>query len=98
MTQFVMTSEKEKFIAEQFEVKHETVSDLFKKYTELNSLNKKQYLAHIMRSLEEYIRIHCEAPFFRITCRASSENPALKGTGCLRNVVAKNFPFFTKNY
>lgn len=82
MTQFVMTSEKEKFIAEQFEVKHETVSDLFKKYTELNSLNKKQYLAHIMRSLEEYIRIHCEAPFFRITCRASSENPALKGTGC----------------
>lgn len=82
MTQFVMNAEKEKFIAEQFDIKQETVSDLFRKYTELNSLNKKQYLAHIMRSLEEYIRIHCNAPFFRITCKASSNNPTLKGTGC----------------
>ena len=82
MSQFVMDSVKEKFIAEQFNVKQETVSDLFKKYTDLNSLNKKQYLAHIMRSLEEYIRVNCNAPFFRITCKASSANPALKGTGC----------------
>ena len=74
MNNFRMDSIKEKYISDSFEIKPETINELYQKYTELNSLNQKQYLAHIMRSLEEYIRSTQNAPFFRITCKPSSNN------------------------
>ena len=82
MTQFVIDSEKIDYIAKNFNLTYETVDRLFKNYQKLQYKNKNQYLAHIMRSLEEYIRENCNAPFFRISCKPSSNNPALKGTGC----------------
>lgn len=51
MNNFRMDSIKEKYISDSFEIKPETINELYQKYTELNSLNQKQYLAHIMRSL-----------------------------------------------
>ena len=82
MNNFRMDSIKEKYISDSFEIKPKTINELYQKYTELNSLNQKQYLAHIMRSLEEYIRSTQNAPFFRITCKPSSNNSEIKGTGC----------------
>lgn len=82
MSQFSIDDEKIKKISDVFSLKEENVRDLYDKYTTLNSRMKDQFLAHVMRSLEEYIRENCEAPLFRITCRASTDNPAIKGTGC----------------
>ena len=82
MSLFSVDTEKINHIAERFETKQKTVEELHRKYSELNGRMKDQFLAHVMRSLEEYIREHHNAPLFRITCRASTNNPALKGTGC----------------
>lgn len=82
MTQFEMDSGKIKYIADKFNLNSADLLLLHNKYCELQQKNKKQYLAHIMRSLEEYIRETCNAPFFRISCKPSSNNPNLKGTGC----------------
>lgn len=82
MSQFSVDDEKIKKIAATFLVNEGTVTELHKKYSDLNSRMKDQFLAHVMRSLEEYIRENCNAPLFRITCRASTNNPAIRGTGC----------------
>lgn len=82
MSQFSIDNEKLKFIASTFNIKEENVFTLFEKYKNLQEKNKTQYLAHIMRSMEEYIRENCSAPFFRISCKASSNNPLIKGSGC----------------
>lgn len=58
-----MDNQKAKYIAETFNLNEESVMKLFQRYEELNVMNKKQYLAHIMRSLEQCIRDHCKAPF-----------------------------------
>ena len=82
MSQFLINDEKILKIAKTFNVSKETVQKLHEEYSSLNGRMKNQFLAHIMRSLEEYIRENCNAPLFRITCRASTNNPAIKGTGC----------------
>lgn len=82
MSQFQMDEEKILAIAEKFGINADTVRDLYKKYADLSMRMKDQFLAHVMRSLEDYIRENCDAPLFRITCKASTNNPAIKGTGC----------------
>lgn len=91
MSLYAMDNQKAKYIAETFNLNEESVMKLFQRYEELNVMNKKQYLAHIMRSLKQYIRDHCKAPFFRITCRESSSNPELKGTGCASYKKGQSF-------
>lgn len=82
MSQFSIDEEKIERIAKTFSITDVAVSELYRKYSDLNSRMKDQFLAHVMRSLEEYIRENCNAPLFRITCRPSTSNPAIKGTGC----------------
>ena len=85
MSIFSMNEQKElkiKFIAEKFKTNEKTVESLFSKYVALLPRMKEQYLAHVMRSLEAYLREKCNAPLFVITCKPSSDNPAMKGGGC----------------
>ena len=72
-----MDEEKILAIAEKFGTNADTVRDLYKKYADLSMRMKDQFLAHVMRSLEDYIRENCDAPLFRITCKASTNNPAI---------------------
>lgn len=63
MSQFLVNEEKIKKIAATFSVTEDTVTELYGKYSDLNGRMKNQFLAHVMRSLEEYIRENCNAPF-----------------------------------
>ena len=82
MGAFEFTDETVAHIAEKFNIDRQTIKTLYDKYADIHKRMKSQYLAHVMRSLEDYVRETCDAPFFCITCTPSSNNPAIKGTGC----------------
>lgn len=79
------------YMSESFHINVEQIKELQNKYKKLYESVKGQYLAHIIRSLEEYIRKELNAPFFTITCRPSSYNNALKGTGCASYIEGISF-------
>ena len=91
MSDFKINDEKISFIAKKFNIKKDTVQDLYNYYKNIEETNTNQYLAHVMRSLEEYVRKVCNAPFFRIICKASSANSNLNGVGCAS--YKENFSF-----
>ena len=82
MNNFKIDDSKITYIAEKFDIKKGTVQELYHHYKKIEETNTSQYLAHVIRSLEQYVRKVCDAPFFRITCTASSNNSNLKGGGC----------------
>lgn len=78
--QFSCSEPTAKMIAEQLSLKEENVLKLDKIYKKIIRDIPYQYLAHIIRTIEEYVRnIDKEAGFFRITCTPIKDNKAIKG-------------------
>ena len=78
---FDFTDEEIKTISNRFDIKEETISTLIADYQKLIQNIPYQYLAHIIRTMETYVRKNIkDAQFFRITCEPTPEsNDALKG-------------------
>lgn len=81
MSQFQIDNEKLQFIAQRFKLDKDIIDKLYKNYKPFKERMKHHYLAHVIRSMEDYVRDLHSAPMFRITCTPSSNNPALKGAG-----------------
>jgi hypothetical protein len=69
MNEFKMTPERKREMAEAFQTDVSIVDLLEKVYSTLDITN--QYLAHIIRSMESYLRITTGNQLFRIVCEPS---------------------------
>lgn len=67
-SEFTIDDEKLKHIADIFPVDCEAVVDLYQTYQKLTQNMSRQYLAHIIRSMESYIREKSGKPLFVIDC------------------------------
>lgn len=81
MSQFQIDDDKLGCIAQKFKLDRDIIDVLYGKYVPFKNRMKHHYLAHVIRSMEDYVREIHSAPMFRITCTPSSDNPALKGAG-----------------
>lgn len=67
-------------ISEEFPLNEKNIVKISKLYEKLIDEIPYQYLAHIIRTIEEYIRTHIKgADFFRITCKPIKNNEKIKG-------------------
>jgi len=64
MAEFEITDEKLKAISQRFGVNESTVRRVHGVFLEVISGVKNQYLAHIIRCMEAYIRKETNNPFF----------------------------------
>lgn len=78
---FDFADEEIKTISNRFGIKKESIDALIVDYQKLIQDIPYQYLAHIIRTMETYVRKNVkDAQFFRITCEPTPEsNEALKG-------------------
>lgn len=66
-------------IQKTLEIEQRTICDFETRYEKLKNGISYQYLAHIIRTLETYIRENKKMNFFRITCHAKETNDKTKG-------------------
>lgn len=71
MAQYTIDGTTIEYISKKFGIEKEDVIELNKKYNELHSRLKEQYLAHIMRNLEDFVRETQKTPLFKITSHPS---------------------------
>lgn len=74
-----ISSDTKKKIKAALGVTQETVDDFERRYNKLLKDISYQYLAHIIRTLETYIRENKNMPFFRITCNPAKPKDPAKG-------------------
>jgi hypothetical protein len=67
-TEFIIDNAKLNDIADAFSLKRQSVITLYEEYTKLSRNMGGQYLAHIIRSMEGYIREKSMKPLFVINC------------------------------
>lgn len=90
MGKFTLDDGKIKQIAEKFNVTEETVQKVNTIYQEIDKEVKRQYLAHIVRAVEERVRIEQNNKTFSIKCKARDENASLPTFGVGQYLKAKN--------
>lgn len=67
-------------ISGEFPLKTENVASMIDMYEHLIKIIPYQYLAHIIRTIEEYVRQYVQgADFFRITCKPIKDNKKIQG-------------------
>jgi hypothetical protein len=90
--EFEITDEKLKAISQRFNVNEGTVRLVHGIFLKVIGGVKNQYLAHIIRCMEAYIRKETNNPFFQINCFPLDPNSPMLNVGC-----AQYFPkqFFT---
>ncbi len=76
---FEAQSNTVKMISEKFLLNTDSIVKVNDGYNELINNIPYQYLAHIIRTIEEYVRRKVpKADFFRITCKPIKDNPKIK--------------------
>ena len=92
MAEFEITDEKIKAISQRFSVGEDTVRLVHRVFSNVISGVKNQYLAHIIRCMEAYIRKKTNNPFFQINSSPMDPDSPMLNVGC-----AQYFPkqFFT---
>ncbi len=69
-----------KKMSEEFSIQEESIIQISQTYEKLINNIPYQYLAHIIRTIEEYVRNKVSgAGFFRITCKPIKNNAKVKG-------------------
>lgn len=74
-----ISTETKRKIEKTLSVSAENIDKLEKLYNKILNGISYQYLAHIIRTLETYIRENKNMPFFRITCNPSKPEEPAKG-------------------
>jgi hypothetical protein len=80
--EFEITPERLKDRAQSFGITDSSVEDLYAIYKALNTEIKNQYLAHIIRAMEGYLRKETKNEFFRIICEPSLRASDPRPVGC----------------
>jgi hypothetical protein len=94
MAEFDVTEEKLKKVSDQFHVNPQTVQAVYKIFTDVISGVKNQYLAHIIRCMELYIRNHTGNPMFQINCFPIDPNSPVLNAGCAQYFHKRFFSVF----
>jgi hypothetical protein len=94
MADYLITDTKLHYIAEQFHVKLESVRLVHKIFVDVISGVKNQYLAHIIRSMELYIRKKTSNPMFQINCFPINPESPVLSVGCAQYFPKRCFAIF----
>ncbi len=93
-SKFKVDDEKIEYIAAQFGVRQDTVKLINNIFNGIYTGLKRQYLAHIIRSMEHYIRENTNNPMFQINCfPLPKESPNLN-VGCAQYFPKRYFTIF----
>lgn len=79
--EFEIDESKMQVIADAFGLSFGKVKMLYDAYSDFAARMKGQYLAHVVRSMEDYVRQHDNAPLFRIGCKGVKMSALIKGLG-----------------
>jgi Zn-dependent peptidase ImmA (M78 family) len=94
MPEFSVTGEKTASISQRFQVDESTVELVHNLFTKVTDGVKNQYLAHIIRCMESYIRQATGNPMFQInTYSLDPDSPALN-VGCAQYYPKRYFSIF----
>jgi hypothetical protein len=93
-SKFNLDEVKTNYIAEEFGVRKETVESINTIFNKLYSELKRQYLAHIIRSMESYIRKIANNPMFQINCFPLPPESPNFNVGCAQYFPKRYFTIF----
>ena len=94
MPEFEVTDEKFNAISQCFNVDQDTVKLVHKVFSKVIGGVKNQYLAHIIRCMEVYIRHETNNPFFQINCFPLDTNSPVLNVGCAQYFPKRHFTIF----
>ena len=94
MTEFIVDDEKLKALSKDFNVKFDTVNLVHGIFTKVISSVKNQYLAHVIRCMELYIRKVTKNPIFQINSFPLDLNLPLINVGCAQYFPKRFFSIF----
>jgi len=94
MSEFEINDVKIKRISQQFQVKEDTAKMVYAIFSKVISGVKHQYLAHLIRCMESYIRKETNNPFFQINCFALDPNSPMLSVGCAQYYPKMFFSIF----
>ena len=94
-SQFSVDDEKFAFISREFNVDEKTVRTVYNIFRKVLNDVKYQYLAHIIRSMETYIRKKTNNPMFQINCQPLDlNNSTIFNIGCAQYFRGQYFTIF----
>jgi len=94
MAEFEITDDKLMTISQRFNVNIDTVKLVYNVFTRVISGVKNQYLAHIIRCMELYIRKETNNPFFQINSFPLDANSPILNVGCAQYFPKQYFTIF----
>lgn len=94
MDEYKITEEKLKAISEKFEISLGTVRRIQNVFLGVLTDVKNQYLAHIIRCMETYLRKRTKNKMFQINCYALDPKSPLINVGCAQYHPKKCFSIF----
>jgi hypothetical protein len=94
MSEFSVTDEKIAYISDQFRIKKSQVKLVQKIFSEVISGVKNQYLAHIIRCMESFIREKTGSPMFQINTSPLDPASPMLNVGCAQYYPKRYFTIF----
>jgi hypothetical protein len=94
MPEFSITDDKIAYISKQFRVEEPQVRLVYNIFSRVISRVKTQYLAHIIRCMESYIRNTTKNPMFQINTSALNPNSPVLNVGCAQYYPKRYFTIF----
>jgi hypothetical protein len=94
MSEFSVTDEKIAYISDQFRVSQDQVRLIHKLFSKVIGEVKSQYLAHIIRCMESYIRKKTGSPMFQINTFPLDPGSPLLNVGCAQYYPKRYFAIF----
>jgi hypothetical protein len=93
-SKFKIDDSKLEIIAEKFNVELKSVQSVYDLFSLIVNGVKKHYLAHIIRSMEEYLRKTTNNPMFQINCYPYDEKSPVLNVGCAQYFPKSYFTVF----
>ena len=94
MSDFTVDDKKISYISGQFHVEKEYVERAYKMFLSVIDGLKNQYLAHIIRCMEVYIRKETKNPMFQINTFPITSDPPVLNVGCAQYYPKRYFSVF----
>jgi hypothetical protein len=94
MDQFTVDDAKIAHISQQFGVSEKRVKRIYAFFNHVITNEKYQYLAHIIRTMEAYIREKTGNPMFQINCTPLDLSSKILHIGCAQYFPGKFFTIF----
>ena len=94
MPDFFVDSEKFAYISEQFHIEKSRVETVHRIFSAVIGRVKNQYLAHIIRSMESYIRQTTKNPMFKINTFPMDDKSPVLNVGCAQYFPKRCFSIF----